>query len=101
MASHHIKDAHMAHLIKVDLKAELFSYTIDEEKKRCLELLDGKLLLVTNTKATQRASRYLSLHSCSQLLNMFIAQMCLDGGVALGVESDGADGRPVTCSASS
>jgi transposase len=48
---HAVKDAHMAHLIKVDLKAELFSYTIDEDKKGYLELLDGKLLLVTNTSA--------------------------------------------------
>jgi hypothetical protein len=30
---HAVKDAHMAHVIKVDLKAELFSYTIDEDKK--------------------------------------------------------------------
>lgn len=44
---HAVKDAHMAHVIKVDLKADLFSYTIDEDKKRYLELLDGKLLLVT------------------------------------------------------
>ena len=43
-----VKDAHMAHVIKVDLKAELFSYAINEDKKRYLELLDGKLLLVTN-----------------------------------------------------
>jgi hypothetical protein len=42
----------MAHLIKVDLKAELFSYAIDEDKKRYLELLDGKLLLVTNTRCS-------------------------------------------------
>ena len=48
---HAVKDAHMAHVIKVDLKADLFSYTIDEDKKRYLELLDGKLLLVTNTDA--------------------------------------------------
>jgi len=48
---HAVKDAHLAHVIKVDLKAELFSYTIDEDKKRYLELLDGKLLLVTNTGA--------------------------------------------------
>ena len=48
---HAIKEAHMAHVIKVDLKAELFSYTIDEDKKRYLQLLDGKLLLVTNTTA--------------------------------------------------
>lgn len=60
---HAVKDAHMAHLIKVDLKAELFSYTIDEEKKRYLELLDGKLLLVTNTSspAAEVVQRYKSL----------------------------------------
>jgi transposase len=60
---HAVKDAHMAHLIKVDLKAELFSYVIDEDKKRYLELLDGKLLLVTNTAATaaEVVQRYKSL----------------------------------------
>ena len=30
---HAVKDAHMAHLIKVDLKADLFSYTIDEDTR--------------------------------------------------------------------
>lgn len=60
---HAVKDAHMAHLIKVDLKAELFSYAIDEDKKRYLELLDGKLLLVTNTNtaAAEVVQRYKSL----------------------------------------
>lgn len=60
---HAVKDAHMAHLIKVDLKAELFSYTVDEDKKRYLELLDGKLLLVTNTRAAaaEVVQRYKSL----------------------------------------
>jgi transposase len=60
---HEVKAAHMAHVIKVDLKEELFSYTIDEDKKRYLELLDGKLLLVTNTKATaaEVVQRYKSL----------------------------------------
>jgi hypothetical protein len=38
-------------LAKVDLQAEAFSFTIDEDKQRYLELLDGKLLLVTNTDA--------------------------------------------------
>lgn len=44
-------------------QAELFSYTIDEDKKRYLELLDGKLLLVTNTDATavEVVQRYKSL----------------------------------------
>ena len=60
---HAVKDAHLAHLIKVDLKAELFSYMMDEDKKRYLELLDGKLLLVTNTDATaaEGVQRYKSL----------------------------------------
>jgi transposase len=60
---HAVKDAHMAHVIKVDLKADLSSYTIDEDKKRYLELLDGKLLLVTNTNATavEVVQRYKSL----------------------------------------
>ena len=53
----------MAHVIKVDLKAELFSYAIDEDKKRYLELLDGKLLLVTNTNEApaEVVQRYKSL----------------------------------------
>ena len=65
---HAVKDAHMAHVIKVDLKAELFSYTIDEEKKRYLELLDGKLLLVTNTAtpAADVVQRYKSLADIEQ-----------------------------------
>ena len=48
---HAVKDANLAHVIKVDLQAEVFSFTIDEDKQRHLELLDGKLLLVTNTDA--------------------------------------------------
>ncbi len=53
----------MAHVIKVDLKAELFSYAIDEDKKRYLELLDGKLLLVTNANEApaEVVQRYKSL----------------------------------------
>jgi hypothetical protein len=31
------------------LKHEAFSFSVDEERQRYLELLDGKLLLVTNT----------------------------------------------------
>jgi len=48
---HAVKDANMAHVIKVDLKADY------------LELLDGKLLLVTNTKAeaAEVVQRYKSL----------------------------------------
>jgi transposase len=60
---HAVKEAHLAHLIKVDLQAEAFSFTIDEDKQRYLELLDGKLLLVTNTDApaAEVVQRYKSL----------------------------------------
>jgi len=34
--------------VKVDLKRELFSYTVDEPALAQAELMDGKLLLVTN-----------------------------------------------------
>ena len=60
---HAVKVARMAHVIEVDLKADLFSYSIDEDHKRYLELLDGKLLLVTNTDEApaQVVQRYKSL----------------------------------------
>jgi len=60
---HAVKDANLAHLIKVDLQDEAFSFTIDEDKQRYLELLDGKLLLVTNTDvpAAEVVQRYKSL----------------------------------------
>ena len=60
---HAVKDANMAHLIKVDLRSELFSYTIDEDRQRYLEMLDGKLLLVTSTQAQPHevVQRYKSL----------------------------------------
>ena len=45
---HEVSDAHLSKIVKVDLKSELFSYTIDESAKRQAELMDGKLLLVTN-----------------------------------------------------
>ena len=58
-----VRDANLAHLIKVDLWAEALSFTIDEDKQRYLELLDGKLLLVTSTDApaAEVVQRYKSL----------------------------------------
>ena len=60
---HAVKEAHLAHLIKVDLKSDLFSFSIDEQKQQHLERLDGKLLVVTNTDApaAEVISRYKSL----------------------------------------
>ena len=42
-------DAHLSRLIKVDLQSELFTYAIDERALTHARLMDGKLLLVTNT----------------------------------------------------
>jgi hypothetical protein len=60
---HAIKEAHLAHLIKVDLKSDLFSFSIDEQRQQHLQRLDGKLLVVTNTDApaAEVISRYKSL----------------------------------------
>ena len=60
---HAVKEASLAHLIKVDLKSELFQFTIDEARQHYLERLDGKLLLVTNTDApaAEVVERYKSL----------------------------------------
>jgi transposase len=57
-------DAHFANIIKVDLKAELFSYAIDDDALRLAELIDGKLLVVTNVQGLDAAKvieRYKSL----------------------------------------
>ena len=45
---HEVCDAHLARIVKVDLKSELFSYAVDETALAQAELMDGKLLLVTN-----------------------------------------------------
>jgi len=60
---HAVKDARMAHLIKVDLKSDLFQFGIDEAHQQYLERLDGKLLLVTNTGSSpsEVVQRYKSL----------------------------------------
>ena len=46
---HAVKDAHLAHIFRVDLKNELFAYEINQAALDLAELMDGKLLLVTNT----------------------------------------------------
>ena len=46
---HAVKDALLANIIRVDLKNELFAYEIDHDALALAELMDGKLLLVTNT----------------------------------------------------
>ena len=47
---HEVSDAHMARIIKVDLKSDLFAYQIDESALARAQLMDGKLMLITNVK---------------------------------------------------
>lgn len=61
---HEVCEAHLARIIKVDLKSELFTYTVDEHALTHARLMDGKLLLVTNTRDLAPAEvvkRYKSL----------------------------------------
>ena len=47
---HAVKEAHLAHILRVDMKGELFSYSVDADALALSEMMDGKLLLVTNVK---------------------------------------------------
>jgi transposase len=61
---HAVSEAHLSRIIKVDLAEELFSYHIDDKAKRLAEMMDGKLLLVTNAEGLSAQSviqRYKSL----------------------------------------
>jgi len=61
---HAVSEARLSKIIKVDLKSELFSYDIDESARSLANMMDGKLLLVTNTRdlaAQEVVTRYKSL----------------------------------------
>jgi transposase len=61
---HEVCDAHLARIVKVDLKSDLFSYTIDEAALARAQLMDGKLMLVTNVEelsASDVVQRYKAL----------------------------------------
>ncbi|NDF75203.1 MAG: IS1634 family transposase [Betaproteobacteria bacterium] len=48
---HEVCEAHLANIIRVDLKSDLFTYDIDARALGRAQLMDGKLLLVTNVSA--------------------------------------------------
>ena len=61
---HAVCEAHLSKIIKVDLAAELFSYEIDETARALAQMMDGKLLLVTNVQdmtPAELVARYKSL----------------------------------------
>jgi len=47
---HEVRESHLGNIIKVNLKDELFSYAVDEGALKLAEMMDGKLLVVTNVK---------------------------------------------------
>jgi transposase len=61
---HEVADARLSRIIKVDLTSDLFTYDIDTHAQQRAELMDGKLLLVTNVldlTPQQIVSRYKAL----------------------------------------
>lgn len=61
---HAVCEAQLAKIIRVDLKGPLFSYEIGQDALALAEMMDGKLLLVTNAaelSPAQVVSRYKSL----------------------------------------
>jgi transposase len=61
---HEVADAHLSKIIKVDLKSDLFTYDIDAKALARAQMMDGKLLLVTNVadlSAQAIVDRYKSL----------------------------------------
>ena len=47
---HEVCNTQLTRIVRVDLKSDLFSYAIDEAAKAQAEMMDGKLLLVTNVR---------------------------------------------------
>ncbi len=61
---HEVRESRLGNIIKVNLKDELFNYAVDEGALRLAEMMDGKLLVVTNDKDISPAKiveRYKSL----------------------------------------
>ena len=61
---HAVSEAHLSQIIKVNLKTDLFSYDIDARAHKLAQMMDGKLLLVTNASdldASRIVVRYKSL----------------------------------------
>lgn len=64
-----VTEAHLGQILKVDLTAETFNYTLDSRALERARLLDGKLLLVTNMKDHQpqeMVQRYRALADIEQ-----------------------------------
>jgi hypothetical protein len=52
-----VAEAHLAHIIKVNLSSEVFTYEIDQRALQRARLMDGKLILVSNVPDLLRRDR--------------------------------------------
>jgi hypothetical protein len=48
---HAVKEAHLGHILRLDMRAATFSYDVDEAALALARINDGKLILVTNVDA--------------------------------------------------
>jgi transposase len=61
---HAVAEAHLSRIIKVNLKSEVLRYQVDKKARKLAEMMDGKLLLVSNAtdlSAQEVVERYKSL----------------------------------------
>ena len=61
---HAVAESHLSRILKVDLKSPVLRYHVDAKARRLAELMDGKLLLVTNATnltAPEVVKRYKAL----------------------------------------
>ena len=71
-------EAHFGKILKVDITAEFFSYAIDEAALRLAELMDGKLLVVTNVQnmaPDKVIERYKSLADIERGFKVFKSEL--------------------------
>jgi transposase len=75
---HEVSDAHLARIVKVDLKLDLFAYEIDQAALARAQLMDGKLMLVTNVRdmtSAEVVQRYKSLADIERGFNVLKSEL--------------------------
>ena len=74
---HEVIDAHLACIIRFDLKSELVTNAIDETALARAQVMDGKLMLVTNVR--DRADSELVQRYKAQASEQGVPQRCRAG----------------------
>ena len=75
---HEVCEARLSKILKVDMPGELFSYAVDEGALKLAQMMDGKLLLVTNVpdmNPEQVIARYKSLADIERGVKVLKSEM--------------------------